>query len=244
MASHVDMHCAKQDGSSQSHRIVFAIGLVTVGVLCLFIDERVAHGLARAIPVNHLMPLFRVLKSPGHFAFTLTIATALTLRHPLRWKAAIVVCLSGVISGIIYSLAKWCVGRTRPGHGVPALQIHPFHHGLGGLFNGENQSFPSGHTCLAFATAVSLSILIPRFWLWFYAGAWVVAFERVLQGSHYLSDVFAAAAFGVVSAFAAWRLCSSWLVLNPVSEEFCENDRHVRAESVRPAGIPSSVPVE
>jgi membrane-associated phospholipid phosphatase len=173
----------------------------------LALDVSIANWVDRTIPIPEPMPFFRVMKAPGHFLFTLAIAAALIAWHPWRWRAGSLLCLSGMASGLLCAMAKWGIGRTRPFKGIPSFALQPFRHGLVGLFRAENLSFPSGHTSLAFATAACLSSLMPRWRMAFYGVALLTAAERVLQNSHYLGDVVAAAALGVLSARLTWWLC-------------------------------------
>ncbi|WP_428938976.1 phosphatase PAP2 family protein [Fontivita pretiosa] len=184
-----------------SSRQLWLISLWMTGLVAIAatIDLPVARWTHEAIPVSAPKWALKLMKSPGHFGFTLIVAAMLILWHPLRWRAAGLVCASGIISGALCALMKWCVGRTRPLHGVAPFTLHPFIDGLRGLFEARNLSFPSGHATLAFATAAALATLLPNWRLAFWLGAALVALERILQGSHYPSDVVAAAALGVVS---------------------------------------------
>ena len=65
----------------------------------------------------------------------------------------------------------------------------------------RTDSFPSSHATTAFAGAVVLSFLLPRFWPLFIAAATLVAFSRLYVGVHYPTDVIAGAAIG--AGFAA-----------------------------------------
>jgi membrane-associated phospholipid phosphatase len=150
--------------------------------------------------------LAEALKLPGSYYVTAGAAAVAWVVHRLRWRAAAVVAAAGAISGL-NSVLKWVVGRRRPVTGVPAFDVDPFVGGLPGLFGAEkNLSFPSGHACLAFATAAALGLLWPR-WRWaFYAAAAVTAVERMVENAHYLSDCVAAAGLGVLAAHAAHAL--------------------------------------
>jgi undecaprenyl-diphosphatase len=57
-------------------------------------------------------------------------------------------------------------------------------------------SFPSGHASTAFAAAVALGVLVPRWRAPALAVAALVAFSRVYLGVHFWLDVFAGALLG------------------------------------------------
>jgi undecaprenyl-diphosphatase len=64
-------------------------------------------------------------------------------------------------------------------------------------------SFPSGHTITAFAVAVSLAHFYPDLTFGLLFCALSVAASRILLGMHFLSDVVAGAAIGMLLARAA-----------------------------------------
>jgi undecaprenyl-diphosphatase len=155
----------------------------------------------------------RVLRFEGHFAFTATACIGLLVgtwargvrRGPELWEKPGLVLLAGALSGL-NAILKWCFGRIRPFHGVPAFALHPFRGGIHGLFVQDSLSFPSGDTTMAFAMAASMSLVAPRLWpLWWVWGI-IVAVERVAQNSHYPSDALAGAALGIGLALVAQRI--------------------------------------
>lgn len=207
---------SEQDRKSHWRFTLLLLGwALAMGLAAMVLDERVSAWVAGNVPVEQLMPLFKLMKMPGHFAFTMLVAAVVTIKHPLRWRAGAFVCLSGMLSGLLCALLKWGVGRTRPFHGVAAFDLRPFAKGLHGLFGVPNQSFPSGHTCLAFAAAAAISMILPRWRAGAFALALIVASERVLQNSHYVGDVVAAAGLGVLSAWIMWTISSGLLELRP-----------------------------
>jgi membrane-associated phospholipid phosphatase len=112
------------------------------------------------------------------------------------------------IPGLISALAKGLIGRTRPKflHGQGTLNFDPF------AWDAAAESFPSGHTTIAFASAVVLGTLFPRYRIPFFVLATLVGVSRILLREHYPSDTIGGAMFGivfaclVVGAFSARRL--------------------------------------
>jgi membrane-associated phospholipid phosphatase len=135
----------------------------------------------------------------GHIAHT-TVAS-LAVRLTLVFSAV-------AIPGLISALAKGLIGRVRPKflHGQGTLNFDPF------AWDVAAQSFPSGHTTIAFASAVVLGTLLPRYRIPFFVLAILVGVSRILLREHYPSDTIGGAIFGivfaclVVRAFAARRL--------------------------------------
>ncbi|HEX8911905.1 MAG TPA: phosphatase PAP2 family protein, partial [Humisphaera sp.] len=159
--------------------------------------------------------IVEAVKVPGEYAATAVAAVAVGLLHRQRWRGAALVAGAGAISGI-NSVLKWVAGRRRPIATLDSVdhdptRFQPFVGGLDGLLGSEkNLCFPSGHACLAFATATALAMLLPR-WRWaFYAVANAVAAERVWENAHYPSDTVAGAALGVLAALAARALLNRW----------------------------------
>lgn len=184
---------------------MLGIAWVVLFVAALYLDVPVARWVVNHRPLNKNSPLVMVVKSPGTYYVTMGIALLLFLCHPLKGRAAVLPLIAGALGGAGYSLMKWFVGRHRPDKGVKGFDFHLFVGGLRGLFTEKALSFPSGHTCLAFATAASLAILIPRWRAAWFIIATAVAAERVLENAHYLSDVVAGAGLGIICANITWH---------------------------------------
>lgn len=192
-----------------------------IGVLALWLGALAASALLDHPVANwlHASGLDRtanhhwfsgVVKLPGTYWSTLAVAAVLLVGHRMKWRAARFVCLSGLVA-LLNATLKGIIGRIRPFCQDPlqALALRPdfFEERILRLVHGQNLAFPSGHACMAFATAEALAILLPR-WRWpFYTVAAVVGLERIVENAHYVSDVVAGAAVGIWGMRLVWWIC-------------------------------------
>lgn len=179
------------------HRVVLLWSAAVL--IALLLDGGVARALWPVAEIVKESVLANVIKDGGHFCFVLILAGLIWLLHPSAWRGAATLILSAIASGIVYILLRWPVGRIRPIKGIDPFSIEPFRQGLDGFLNLSNASFPSGHACLAFATAACMAWLLPRWRVQFYGLAALMAAERVAELAHYLSDVVASAGLGILS---------------------------------------------
>jgi undecaprenyl-diphosphatase len=98
---------------------------------------------------------------------------------------------------------KYAFKRSRPYTVTP---------GLTKVSGGSGPSFPSGHTSAAFATATSLTLAFPKWYVAVPAYAWAasVGYSRMYLGVHYPSDVLAGAVIGAGSAWLMYK-ANKWL---------------------------------
>lgn len=152
---------------------------------------------------------FRLLGFPG----TLLIGTAMYAGGRLGDRSDLADAGLHTTESLVLALAatgalKSLVGRARPDE-VPD-DPHQFELGRG-LGGDRYQSFPSGHTSLAFAAASSLSTELGRIHpgtrAWtrplLYGGASLVGISRTYNNKHWASDVVAGAAIGT---FSGWKV--------------------------------------
>jgi membrane-associated phospholipid phosphatase len=198
--------------------VVLIVSWTIAFVVALLLDTRVAEfcrssGLARALEGSRLAELVKV---PGTIWFTLAVAALLWLFRRAGWKCSAFVVLAGIVSGA-NGLLKWMVGRSRPfklpgTHDLRPFDLHPFWHGMYGLFHERDLSFPSGHECTAAALAAAILIIWPRgAWLFICLAA-LVGIERVVENAHYFSDVVAAAGFSMLCVAVLNRALSRWIM--------------------------------
>jgi membrane-associated phospholipid phosphatase len=104
---------------------------------------------------------------------------------------------SYLISGAITTILKYSLHRHRPSaHDGP-------YHWDGISFDGDNESFPSGHSTAAFAIAGSIAGQYPDNWLvggLSYAIATMVALSRLNDHVHWASDALVGSTIGWVTA--------------------------------------------
>lgn len=102
-------------------------------------------------------------------------------------------------SAIITTTLKYTIDRDRPFETYPDIQ---------NLVGAGSPSFPSGHTSEAFATATSLSLAFPKWYVIAPAYIWAGAagYSRMHLGVHYPSDVLVGALVGAGSAWLCKEL--------------------------------------
>jgi membrane-associated phospholipid phosphatase len=103
----------------------------------------------------------------------------------------------------ISTILKYSINRTRP-----YLQYSFINNKTADF----TPSFPSGHTTSAFATATSLSLAWPRWYVIIPSYTWAVGvgYSRLYLGAHYPSDVLAGAFLGTASSYLTWKV-NQWL---------------------------------
>jgi membrane-associated phospholipid phosphatase len=130
------------------------------------------------------------------------LAAGLGTGRPQVTGAGRHLAVSLALAGLTVQAGKYAFGRPRPEQSLDADGYSPF--------SGQ-VSLPSGHSAMAFAFATSLADDIDRPWatVGLYGMATAVAWSRVNDNRHWLSDVAAGALVGITSAKLAsgrWRV--------------------------------------
>ena len=135
------------------------------------------------------------LSSDKYFKFVTNSNNAINLAAPLGLaiagfatndkvmmrNACVTVVASALNLGFTMGL-KYTINRQRPFRSYPSL--------IGNKVEANDPSFPSGHTSIAFATATSLSLAYPKWYVIIpsYAWAGAVGYSRMYLGVHYPTE--------------------------------------------------------
>ena len=109
-----------------------------------------------------------------------------------------------LLAGAIGTSLKFAFKRERP------FKTYDFIHGKDKV---GPMSFPSNHTTLAFATATSLSLACPKWYVIVPSYLWAssVAYSRMYLGVHYPSDVLGGIVIGIGSSLLVWQV-DKWMM--------------------------------
>lgn len=119
-------------------------------------------------------------------------------------KNSITMGASLAACGLITVGMKYAFNRPRPFVTYPDLITKKSDAGT--------PSFPSGHTSQSFATAASISLMYPKWYVIAPSFLWagMVSYSRMELGVHYPSDVLAGAILGAGTSFLAWKIKKRW----------------------------------
>lgn len=134
----------------------------------------------------------------------MAVTGLLTKDKKLIRNACVTAIASALNAGITNAL-KYSFNRDRPYVTYPDINKKA---------KGGSPSFPSGHSSSAFATATSVSLFYPKWYIivpsYLYAGT--VAYSRMDLGVHYPSDVLAGAVIGSGCAYITWKVNQKLLI--------------------------------
>lgn len=194
------------------------IGAAVALAVALAVMSLIDAGAARAaqrLPV-WLLDLFNFVTDFGKGAWVLWplglfyLALAALPRPTTRMSQAVLAAVmvrAGFLfaaiglPGLVASLIKNMIGRARPGVGgsINPFLFDPFH------WAPAFASLPSGHGTTAFAALAAFGTLFPRARTALLVYGIIIAMSRVAIRAHYVSDVMAGAAFGIVGVMLVRR---------------------------------------
>ncbi len=147
---------------------------------------------------------------PAFFAASPVVAAGALVTGADADPALRLLASQGLTFGATVAL-KRAVRRPRPYAALDGIEARDRGHRGGD--GSDPDSFPSGHTSMAFATAASLGLSYPEWYVIVPAAAWATTMgaARVWHGVHYPTDVAAGAALGVASGLAVHLLLADVL---------------------------------
>ncbi|MEN9686234.1 MAG: hypothetical protein RLZZ28_2020 [Bacteroidota bacterium] len=188
--------------------------LIRFACLCIFIGSFLSGSRAQNFDINLLKninpqyPDSKVWQGFSNTSGTIgaglplgMLAISLIKKDPAMRSRSLEMVGSFVLTAVATEAVKTIINRDRPYIKYP-LDVFPYDNSETG------KSFPSGHTALSFATATSLYLNYPKWYVAVPAFAWAtgVAYSRMYLGEHYPTDVLTGAAFGIAGAYT-----SHWL---------------------------------
>lgn len=130
----------------------------------------------------------------GSLAGPFIVGAALAVRRAWRPLAAATVA-AGVAAWFAAKGLKEIVARERPGGFIDTIEIRDG--------SGEGLGYPSGHSAVAAAIAVTAMVSLPHRWRWLAAtGAGLVGVARIVYGQHFPADVVGGWSLGTLIGFA------------------------------------------
>jgi membrane-associated phospholipid phosphatase len=184
--------------------IFFLLSVFAVSAQNLDID------LLKKINVNRNTAFDPALKSITNTAVPLSIATPVVMytigliqKDSLIKQKAVFIGETFLASAFVTIASKSIIKRDRPYVTHPSIQP---------LSVEGSYSMPSGHTSSAFATATSLSMAYPKWYVVVPSFVWAssVGYSRMHLGVHYPSDVLVGALVGSGSA-VLMNKANEWL---------------------------------
>lgn len=153
---------------------------------------------------NFILDSFMIAyTSLGNYSIIWLILAAVMIYFPKTRKAGVLVLLAIVLGYLINNfMLKDLIERPRPWIDISALE--PL------IYASNPNSFPSGHTCIAFAVSGIICRMQSKGWaLASIAAAILMGFSRLYVGVHYPTDVIAGAIVGIICSQIIWHIYTS-----------------------------------
>ena len=196
----------------KNKRNVFKASYLAVFLFCItFLNAQNADiNILRDINVyrnTSLDPTFKIITNS---AVPISVATPIIIysvglikQDSTIKKQAIFIGETFLVSAFVTTALKHSIKRERP---------FDTYSDIDNATSAPGYSFPSGHTSTAFATATSLSMAYPKWYVIAPSFVWASAlgYSRMHLGVHYPTDVFAGALVGSGSAYITYR-ANKWL---------------------------------
>lgn len=182
-------------------------------------SQNIDFNILKQVNSNRNKALDPTFKAITNSAIPISIATPVVLysigmiqKDSLIKKKAVFVGETFLVSAFITLASKQILKRERPYNRYFELDPVVFE---------NSYSMPSGHTSIAFATAISLSLAYPKWYVIAPSFVWAgsVGYSRMHLGVHYPSDVLIGAFVGSGSAYLTLKV-NQWLNKKPKMNTF------------------------
>ena len=182
--------------------------LAALTPLGFFVDMSLARwAFVKGLP-GDLKHIVQFAETFAHGSGVFLILLAAMALDPRSWRVLPRLALGAYGAGLLADILKIVLARRRPNASdVMNTEVWDSFLGFFAWRNAQTwqealsrdiQSFPSGHAATAAGLACALSRLYPRA-TWFFVILTVLAcFQRIAYQAHYLSDVLAGAAIGLL----------------------------------------------
>jgi membrane-associated phospholipid phosphatase len=187
------------------------------GILFLFLHFSCLYSqnfdidILKSINSNHYLQADKYFQFVSNSTIVVNIVTPVSLafvsliKHDTElFKNSCTMGASSIICGGLTYALKFIVNRSRPFDTYPLLITKKSY--------GGDPSFPSSHTSAAFATATSLSLIYPKWYIIIPSYTWasLVAYSRMHLGVHYPSDVLGGIVVGIGTSYITFK-AQKWL---------------------------------
>lgn len=191
--------------------IFFGIALLVATPFCFLVDLQIASNVNYKVLPGDLRTILACSEAFSHVYGVTLILLAIWLSAPLLRPKLKGIALMLVATSVIVTIAKNTVLRIRPRQNAAVSfdSVWDTFEGINPIFTeldfsriGEStfQSYPSGHTAMAFVLAIGLTLALPKSRGFFFLFAVLAAGQRIGFAAHFLSDVVAGAAFALFSS--------------------------------------------
>jgi membrane-associated phospholipid phosphatase len=172
--------------------------------------QNVDIDILKKINLNRNTSLDGTFKSISQSAVPISVATPLLIyslgiinNDSVAKQKALFIGETFLVSAFITVVSKKIIKTNRPYETYPILQP---------VVTEASYAMPSGHTSTAFATATSLSLAYPKWYVVAPSFIWAgtIGYSRMHLGAHYPSDVLAGALVGSGSAYLTYK-ANQWI---------------------------------
>jgi undecaprenyl-diphosphatase len=131
---------------------------------------------------------------------TISLAILWNNKRECFWTTLIILVSTIAIGSLITFPLKYYFERPRPLKVFGDKNVNIF------FEKSYNNSFPSGHTQIAFSVCTFMFMMVRKYWYWYIILALGTSFERIYAGYHFPFDVLVGAVIGMISAYVTVAL--------------------------------------